>query len=318
MKQMYFQSRRHGQPGRMTRRQVIRALCALPLAGGAVAQTAPAIEAVQLTEEFYMVSGDGGNVGVVIAPNAVMMIDGGFSHRAAELLKAIADHVDSDAVTVLFNTSWHMDHTGCNETLGELGGVRIIAQENVKKRLSKAQTFAGLTHIQQPLKPKGIPSETFAQSGKLTFGAVPVEYVHIPEANSDGDAYLFFPDLNVLHAGDLFFNGFFPSIDYASGGWVGGMAEAARKLLAVGDSATQIIPGHGPMASKNELQSSALMLAEVYERLAPMARQGKTMQEVAAIAPLRDLDAQWGDGPIRPNIFLDQAYNSILRRQPTR
>lgn len=261
-----------------------------------------------------MAAGDGGNVGIVTGGDGVMMIDGGLAPTAPFLLKAISEQVDSHKVTLLFDTHWHLDHVGCNETLGA-AGTKIMAHENVKKRLSVKITMEMMNRTIEPLKPEGFPTEEFAKGGKLTFGKEKIEYSHIPEAHTDGDTYLFFPGPNVLHTGDLLFNGFYPVIDYSTGGWVGGMATAAKHLEKVGDDKTRVIPGHGPLATKADVKAVADMLATVHERLAVLAKQGKSVDEVMAAAPIKDLDAKWGAGAMKPDVFRRVAYTSILRRE---
>jgi glyoxylase-like metal-dependent hydrolase (beta-lactamase superfamily II) len=168
----------------------------------------------------------------------------------------------------------------------------------------------------QPLSPVGVPSETFASNGAVAFGSSRVRYAHVPTAHTDGDSYVFFEGPNVLHAGDLFWNGFYPVIDYSAGGWIGGMASALETLMNVGDRSTRIIPGHGPLAARQDLQASREMLAAVQARLTVMAKDGKSVEEVLAAAPTKDLDARWARGRPAAN-FVRQAYNSILHRNRT-
>lgn len=280
---------------------------------GQAAAAAP-IKAAKLTDDLAVLTGDGGNVAVIIAPDGLMMIDGGLPNRAEDMLKAVED-VDSHKVRILFNTHWHFDHVGCNEALGK-NGARIIAHENVKKRLSVRIDDQALGRAFDPLKPEGLPAETFTKGGKLTFGKQRIEYTHFADGHTDGDAYLFLPKANVLHTGDLLFSGMYPVIDYSTGGWIGGMANACDVMLKVGDAKTQVIPGHGVMASKDDLKASRDMLHTVHERLAAMAKQGKSVDEVVAAAPTKDLDEQWGKA--RPAAgFVRQAYNSLLHRNHT-
>jgi cyclase len=121
------------------------------------------------------------------------------------------------------------------------------------------------------------------------------------------------PRPNILHCGDLFFNGFYPVIDYSTGGWLGGMASPAETMLKVGDANTKVIPGHGPLATKDDLRRTHEMLSTVYGRLAPMAKQGKSVEEVAAAAPTKDYDEKWGKGLMPPPAWVKVAYTSILR-----
>jgi cyclase len=276
-------------------------------------QAAPApIRAMKLSDRLAMLYGDGGNVGIVISPDGLMMIDGGLPDRSADLLKAVSDQVDPHSIRTVFNTHWHFDHIGCNETLGR-AGAKIIAQENVKKRLSVKTTMESLNRTFDPLKPEGLPAQTFTKGGRMTFGKEKLEYVHVPLAHTDGDTYVFFPGPNVLHTGDLLFNGNYPVIDYSTGGWIGGMAAAGDILLKVGDNKTRIIPGHGPMATKEELKESRDMLAAIHERLEKIIKEGKTVDEAVALAPTKDFDDRWGKASMKPDVFTRVAYTSIQR-----
>jgi cyclase len=275
--------------------------------------TPPAIAATKLSSDLVVLSGDGGNVAVVIGADGLLMIDGALPERSADLLKAVAD-VDGHKVTTLFNTHWHFDHVGCNEALGRMG-TKIVAHQNTKTHLAARTTMEAANRTFEPLKPEGLPAETFTTGGKMTFGKQQLEYTHIPLAHTDGDAYVFFPALNVLHTGDLLFNGTFPVIDYSTGGWIGGMAAAAEALGKVGDARTRVIPGHGVMATKADLKATHDMLATIHDRLAPMIKAGKTVEEAIAAKPTAEFDAKFGQGARKPDAFVQVAYTSIVRHQ---
>jgi len=278
----------------------------------AFAQNAPPpIAATKLADSLVMLSGDGGNVAIVIGSDGLMMIDGGLPERSADLIKAVGA-VDHRRVTTLFNTHWHYDHVGSNEALGTMGA-KIVAHENVKKRLSERTVFESANRTFDPLKPEGLPKETFTGGGKLLVGKTGLVYNHIALAHTDGDAYVFFPSLNVLHTGDLLFNGTYPVIDYSTGGWIGGMASAAAKLADVGDAGTKIIPGHGPIATKADLKASHDMLATIHDRVAVMIKQGKTVEEAVAAKPSKEFDEKFGQGSRKPDAFVQVAYTSIKR-----
>jgi cyclase len=225
------------------RRDFLRALIG-GAAGLSITHAAPdPIQATKLTDNIVLLAGDGGNVGLALAPDGLLLIDGGYSNRAAELQEAIGG-VDSHPVKILFNTHWHGDHVGSNELLGK-AGVKIIAHQNAKHWLSQQVRMEIFNTTVEPLKPEGLPSQTFTEGGKLTFGEEKIEYKWMPNSHTDNDAYLFFPSANVLQTGDLFFNGMYPVVDYSTGGWIGGMAAALDKLVKAGDAKTQIIPAMG-------------------------------------------------------------------------
>lgn len=295
-----------------TRRELLRALIAAPAGASFLHAQAPTtpIRATKLTDRIALLTGDGGNIALILSSDGLMMVDGGYAERASDLLKAAAE-VDSQSVILQFNTHWHLDHVGCNETLGA-AGAKIMAHENTKKWLGQRVVMEGLNRTIEPLKPAGLPSDVFTLSGKIKFGDSTVEFAPVPPAHTDGDAYLFFPDVNILHTGDLLFNGTYPLIDYSTGGWIGGMVAAEDRLLKTGDAQTRIIPGHGPMATKDDLKASRDMLAAIHERLEKFRKEGKTVKEVVAAAPTKDFDAKFGKG-MKPDQFVEIAYAGLLR-----
>jgi cyclase len=276
-------------------------------------QQAPAsIQATKLSDTVFMLSGNGGNIGVAIADDSVLMVDAGLAPRANDLLKAVAE-LSPRKVAVLFNTHFHFDHVGANEALGKTG-TKIMAHENVKRILGSRFNDEAFGRTFEPLAAEGLPNQTYTTGSKLNFGKNTVVYTHIAEAHTDGDTYVFFPEANVLQTGDLFWNNMYPVIDYSAKGWIGGMIAAADEMGKVGDANTRIIPGHGTLATKADLKAFRDMLATVQERLEPMAKQGRTIDEVLAAAPTKDLEAKWGK-PRPAEGFLRQAYPSLVRRQ---
>jgi len=198
------------------RRDFLRALIAAPVGTSLLHAQAPTtpIKAMKLTDRIAVLNGDGGNVALILSDDGLMMVDGGYLERAADLLKAAAE-VDSHKIILQFNTHWHLDHIGCNETLGA-AGAKVMAHENTKKWLGQRVVIEGLNRTVEPLKPEGLPNEVFTLSGKITFGDNSIEFAPVPPAHTDGDAYLFFPDVNLLHSGDLLFNGTYGLIDYST------------------------------------------------------------------------------------------------------
>src|ERR1035438_66651 len=204
------------------RRAFLRALIAAPVGARLLlAQTAPAqapaptpIKALKIKPNLAVLSGDGGNIGVLIEPGSLMAIDTGYDNRSADLMKALTE-LDSHKVTLVFNTHWHLDHVGGNAALGK-AGAKIMAHENVKKWVSQTVTMEALNNRKiDPLPAEGQPTQTFNKAGRMTFGKTRFEYTPVAPAHTDRDAYVFFRELNVLHTGDLLFNGTYPLIDYS-------------------------------------------------------------------------------------------------------
>jgi cyclase len=267
------------------------------------------IRATKLTDRIALLSGDGGNVGLVMGDDGLMMIDGGYANRALELQKAVAD-TSAHPVKLLFDTHWHSDHVGSNELLGK-AGVKIMAHQNAKVWLSQKVKMEAFNTTAEPLKPEGIPSQTFTDGGKMTFAKEKIEYKWFPNAHTDNDTYLFFPAANVLQTGDLFFSGAYPVIDYSTGGWIGGMATALDKLLKVGDAQTKIIPGHGPLSTKEDMRASRDMLHTVHDRLEALSKKSTSLDDVLKANPVAEFESKWGKGFLNGERFLRMAYPSI-------
>jgi cyclase len=242
------------------------------------------------------------------------MVDGGLATRAAELARAIGE-VDGRRVQVLFNTHYHFDHVGSNELLGRdtaAGRLRVIAHQNVAARLSQRFANEAFGRTFEPLAPEGLPTETFARSGRLTVGAETADYVHVPLAHTDGDTYVFLTGANILQTGDLLWIGRYPVVDYSAGGTLAGMISAVDRLMNVGDAATRVIPGHGPVVGKAEMKATRDVWATINDRIDAMMRAGRTLEEVLAAAPTREFDAQLGT--VTRDSFIRQTYGGLAAR----
>jgi cyclase len=264
------------------------------------ARDATPITATKLAENFIEIAGAGSNVLLFTGPDGSAMVDGGLAEQSAELLKIVSEQSHAKPVRVLFNTHWHAEHTGSNETLAK-AGAKIIAHENTKQWLS----------AEVSLPKAALPGDTFyatvATTRKMTFGDEPIEYGYLPQAHTDGDIYVYFPRPNILMAGDVVSVGGYPILDYSSGGWIGGMAQASKTLLTVANAETRIIPGTGPMQTRADLEAQEKMLATVMERLVKLLKQGMSAKDMIAAAPTKEFDAKWGN----PELFIANAYPGL-------
>jgi glyoxylase-like metal-dependent hydrolase (beta-lactamase superfamily II) len=277
------------------------------------ADTSASLEATKLAEGLVLISGAGGNVVLVVQPEGLAMVDGGLPEKSHDLLSLVAaqsaaTEARGNSVQILFNTHWHLDHTGSNETLGK-AGARIIAHANTAKWLKTRVFVEAQNRMYERRPPEAIPGETFYKSAKMSFGKMPVEYGHLPFGHTDGDIYVFFPEANVIAVSDILAAGRYPTMDYSTGGWIGGLEEANSVLLKMVDAGTRIVPGSGPVRTKQDLQAQHDMVAAVKERVVLMVRQGKGYQEIVAAAPTKEFDAQWGD----PAQFVTMTYKGIIR-----
>jgi len=242
------------------------------------------IETTKLSDNVYMLVGQGGNIGVSVGDDGVFIIDDQFEQLTPKILEAIRTLSDKP-LQFLVNTHYHGDHTGGNENMAKQG-IKIIAHENVRKRLVDGE------------KPKdALPIIMFNDRVNVHMNGEDVNVHHVEHAHTDGDAMLFFSKSNVLHTGDTYFHKRYPYIDVKSGGSIDGYIKAIKKGLTLINDDTKIIPGHGPVSNKEEYQSFLTMLETLRKNVQAEIENGKTEDEVAANAAITkeydDLGYAW-------------------------
>ncbi len=252
-----------------------------------------------LTDTVTLISGAGGNVVVVTGPDGVAMINGGLKERSNELLEMVATRSGGKRIQTLFNTDWHPDHTGSNETLGK-SGTAIVAHEHTKQYLGAELLVEWQHRTYKPLPPHALPAKTFYTTGKMTIGNDAIEYGHLGQAHTDGDIYVYVRGANVLIAGDVLAVGTYPIADYTTGGWLGGLLAATKTLLDLSNADTRIVPGTGPVQTRADLQAQYDMLVAMRDRFGKMMKQGMGIDDIIAAGPTKEFDARWGD----PNLFV--------------
>jgi glyoxylase-like metal-dependent hydrolase (beta-lactamase superfamily II) len=215
-------------------------------------------------------------------------------------------------VRFVLNTHWHGDHTGGNEALGG-AGVLIIAHDNVRTRLAAGQFNELFNRTVPPAPGVALPVVTFTDAVTLHLNGEEIRAFHVPPAHTDGDAVVQFRHADVIHTGDLLFNGGFPVIDVPSGGSLSGMIAADDRILEVADASTKLIPGHGPLATIADLRAFRDMLATVRDRVLPLVKAGKSVDEVIAAHPLADLEPKWGMAFVKADMFLRAVHMSLSR-----
>jgi cyclase len=283
---------------------VLGGAAGLTLPSTVFGQRSAAIAAVPLSDNLTLLSGAGANVVTLTGSEGLVLVNGGLEDRSAELLRRIAP--PTTRVQALFNTDWHREHTGLNETVGRAGG-KIIAHEHTKEYLGAEIYVDWQKRSYTPLPPQALPNQTFYTSGNMTVGSEQVEYAHLGQAHTDAAIYVFFRTANVLVAGDALAVGKYPIPDYTTGGWLGGLVAANKTLLALANAGTRIIPGSGPVQTRADLQAHHDMLAAMMDRFARMMKQGLGPDDIIAAAPTREFDQQWGN----PELFVATAYRSM-------
>jgi glyoxylase-like metal-dependent hydrolase (beta-lactamase superfamily II) len=274
----------------------------------ATAQEAP-IKTSKLSDSIYLLSGKGGNIGVSIGKDGTFLIDDKFAPMTQSILDSIKT-IGGNTPKFVFNTHWHADHTGGNENLGKQGSI-IVAHDNVRKRLSVDNFIAAFNKKVPAYPAQALPQITFANDIKFHLNDDGIEVLHMPNGHTDGDSIVHFTTDNILHSGDLFFNGFYPFIDIAHGGSLNGTLKAAEKMLSMVDDKTKIIPGHGPLASKVDLTRYRDMLAYAYEKLSALKSSGKTAEQAIAAKPLAELDDKWSGGIFKTDKWIGIIYAGL-------
>lgn len=301
-----------------TRRQLLQALglgaAAASLTGvrALSAQGAAAtLDAVPLRDGLVQISGVGGNVVVLRSPDGLLLVDSGAAEHAQQLTTFVADQFGRTPVRVLFNTHWHLDHTGGNDTIVR-DGVTAISHENTRLWMSTKFYVDWENKRYLPRAAAAWPNKTFLshelQPQLLTFGGAKVSYAHLLGAHTDGDIYVAFPEYNVIVAGGAVTADEYPVLDYITGGWIGGMVEATKKLIAMADAETLIVPASGPPRRRADLEAQLEMLETVRQRIEAIALEGRGVEDMIAENITKDFDTRYrGDS----GLFIANAYEGM-------
>ena len=267
------------------------------------------VKADRVAEGVYMLTGSGGNLGLSVGKSGTYLIDDQYAPLSDRILAAIKA-ITPDPVRFVVNTHWHGDHTGGNENMGKAGAL-LIAHENVRRRMSSEQ-FIALFGNKIPASPEdALPVVTFADAITFHWNGDEIRVYHVPPAHTDTDSIVHFVKADVVHTGDVFFNGSYPFIDTSSGGRIDGVIEAAERVLAGTGSATRFIPGHGKVGSRADLQAYRDMLKVVRDRVAKLKAEGQSRDQAIAAKPTADHDATWGTGFMKADVFTGIVYDSL-------
>jgi glyoxylase-like metal-dependent hydrolase (beta-lactamase superfamily II) len=265
------------------------------------------IATTPLVPGVVMLSGPGGNVVVQAGPDGKLAVDG-FVQPAWPKLKAAIDAMGPGPIALLIDTHWHLDHTDNNANFHR-AGAEVLAHDNTRRRLNEAHDLLGM-HF-EPVPPSARPTETFRTSKTVQVNGDSLELAYFTPAHTDTDIYIHFTKANVLHMGDVFFNGVYPFIDFSTGGNINGMIDGAALGLTLANDQTKIVPGHGPLGDKAALQRVHDMLTTVRDRVKAMKDGKKSLADVVAAKPTADLDATWGKGSVQPDMFVTRVYNTL-------
>ncbi|MES3007972.1 MAG: MBL fold metallo-hydrolase [Pseudomonadota bacterium] len=241
----------------------------------------------------HYLEGAGGNIGLSVGPDGVVMIDDQFAPLTDKILAAIRGLSDGD-IRFLINTHMHGDHTGGNENLGRQG-ILILARDEVRVRMSATQPDVAL------------PVLTFADDITIHLNGEEVMAIPVPPAHTDGDSYIYFTTSDVLHTGDVFRTTGYPFIDLANGGTLQGTIEALALAIGMSGPDTIIIPGHGGQSTREDVMAFRDMILDVVTKVRPLVESGMTYEQVAAAGTTATYDARMGD----PERFLRAVYTEL-------
>lgn len=293
----------------------IPASSAMVLALALVATTAAAqapqdmssvqIKTTKLSANFYTLEGSGGTIGVLTGPDGVLMVDSQFAPLTEKIVAAIKQ-VSDKPIRFMINTHVHGDHTGGNENLGKMG-VTIISREELRNRLVKPNPGAnGAPGVPAPAA--ALPVLTISGPSIMHMNGEDVQLIPIPAAHTDGDTMVKFPVADVIMTGDFYRSLGYPNIDLANGGSLKGMLDGLAKVVALSGPNTKIVPGHGAMVDKTAVAAHRDMIIAIRDKVAPMVKQGMTLEQVIAAKPTAAYDAKVPGVGTTADRFVGQLY----------
>lgn len=268
------------------------------------------IKATKINGNVYMLEGSGGNIGVSVGEDGILIVDDQFA-PLAEKIRAALKTLGEGKLKFILNTHWHGDHTGGNAQFGK--DAPIIAHDNVRKRLSteqRSEFFKNTT----PASPKeALPVITFDQSLSVHFNGEEIKVIHFPHGHTDGDSVIFFTTSNVVHMGDDFFSGRFPFVDLESGGSVEGLTKNIAEIIPKLPAGVKLIPGHGPVSTVDDLKAYHRMLTETTEIVRKQMAANRSLDQIKK----EGLPAEWkswGEGFIKTDLWLEIVYRSLSKK----
>ncbi len=267
------------------------------------------IKTEDLGNGLYVMFGSGGNIGVSVGEDGVIMVDDQYAPLTDRILAALSEVTDEQVLFVL-NTHYHFDHTGGNENLGREGSI-IVAHDHVYDKVSVDFNHETFGRVFPAMAKEGLPKITFNDQMSFRINGDNARAFYAPNAHTDGDSMIYFKNADVLHMGDIYFNYLYPFIDVFAGGTVDGVLKAQREALEMVDDSTQIIPGHGPMASKDDLIINYEMIKDVRNRVAKLKADGVSLEDVISHAPSADYDEKFNWDFINAEKFVTSIYETL-------
>lgn len=285
------------------------ALLAAPLSAGSPDEIP--VTATRLGENLFLLVGAGGNMAASVGEDGVLLVDSDYEHMNRKLRDAIAT-VKGGQVRYLVNTHWHFDHVGGNAEFGGTGST-IIAHENVRRSMASDQHIA-ILEVDTAASPRAaLPVVTYSGGMTLHLNGEEISVLHFPLAHSGGDSVIHFRKADVIHTGDIFFNCGYPFIDVSDGGTIDGLIAAVQAILEMCDDGTRIIPGHGAVATRNDLGAYLGMLRTFRDLVAAEIAAGKDLDTILESGVTAAVDEEFGKVYFTPEKFTEMVYRSLKR-----
>jgi glyoxylase-like metal-dependent hydrolase (beta-lactamase superfamily II) len=267
------------------------------------------IQVYPLRRNVSVLQGSGGNIAALTGRSGKLLVDAGFTVSRLRISDAL-NALNSDPIKYLINTHWHFDHTDGNEWLHSAGAA-IIAHQNTRKHLSVQTRVEGWSYTFPPAPPGAIPTTVFDDEHRLHLNETGIVLKHYAPAHTDSDISVIFEEADIIEVGDTWWNGFYPFIDYSTGGNIDGMIHATERNLSVVTDKTIIIPGHGPVGNKAGLTEYHDMLVAIRNSVADLKKQGRSLAETIAAKPTAAYDTKWGQFLITPAVFMGLVYSGV-------
>ena len=269
------------------------------------------IKSTKVAGNVYMLEGAGGNIGVSVGADGVLIVDDQFA-PLADKIRASLKTLGQGKLRFILNTHWHGDHTGSNAAFGP--EATIVAHDNVRKRLSTEQRLEFFKQT-VPASPKeALPVITFDQSLTVHFNGEEIRAIHFPNGHTDGDSVIFFTTSNVVHLGDDFFSGRFPFVDLDSGGSVEGLTKNVGELITKIPADAKLIPGHGPISTLDDLKAYHRMLVATTTIVRDKVAAKKTLDQIKSEGLPAEWNS-WGTGFIKTDQWLELIYRSLTAKK---
>ena len=256
----------------------------------------------RLNDMLSLVTVVGTNVLTLTTPDGLVLVDSGAPQFADALIKALP----SKRVHTVFNTHYHLENTGANETFGQ-AGTRILAHESTREWMATPHWVPAEDRYEKARSKAAHPTETFYTSGSMKVGVEQIDYGYLIDAHTSGDIYVFFRNSNVLAAGDVASPVRDPELDYFTGAWIGGRIDAMDRLLKLSDGRTRIVPGYGHVMSRTELKAERDMMSAIYDRAVDRVREGDSAEDMLKAGVMNGLPRTFKN----PQKFLDDLHKGL-------